>query len=131
MKLNNSKLGMLLLFVATMAKAQQPVHNKGKFVEYQKGFYENSILKGVDEFQETKKPEKKKTSFKLDITGMDVPTSASQFTGYWKNEPVSQGNAGTCWSYSTTSYFETEVYRLTKQKVKLSEIYTAYWEYVE
>jgi len=121
----------MLLFVAAIAQAQQPVHNKGKFIEHKPGFYENSILKGVDEFQETKKPEKKKVAFKLDITGMDVPTSASQFTGYWKNEPVSQGNAGTCWSYSTTSYFETEVYRQTKQKVKISEIFTAYWEYVE
>ncbi len=131
MKLNNSKLVMLLVFVAAIAKAQQPVHNKGKFTEYQKGFYENSILKDVKEFEEAKKPEKKRTSYKLDLTGIDVPTSADQFTGYWKNEPISQGNAGTCWSFSTTSYFETEVFRQTKQKVKLSEIYTAYWEYVE
>lgn len=131
MKTNHSIIVVLLLSVATIANAQQPAHNKGKFVEYQKGFYENSILKDVKEFEEAKVPEKKKTSFKLDLTGMDVPTSAEQFTGYWKNEPISQGNAGTCWSFSTTSYFETEVYRQTKQQVKLSEIYTAYWEYVE
>ena len=119
------------LFAFTIINAQQPTHNKGKFIEYQKGFYENSILKDVKEFEEAKTPEKKKTSFKVDLTGMDVPKSADEFTGYWKNEPISQGNAGTCWSFSTTSYFETEVYRQTKQKVKLSEIYTAYWEYVE
>ena len=130
MKLNLSTF-ILLLLTINIAMAQQPIQNNGKFIEHKKGFYENSILKGVEEFEDTKKPEKKKTSFKLDLTGMDVPTSADQFTGYWKNEPLSQGNAGTCWSYSTTSYFETEVYRQTKQQVKLSEIYTAYWEYVE
>lgn len=130
MKLNYATF-IVLLFTISIAKAQQPLHNKGKFVEYKPGFYENSILKGVEEFEETKKPEKKKTSFKVDLTGMDVPTSADQFTGYWKNEPISQGNAGTCWSFSTTSFFETEIYRQTKQQVKLSEIFTAYWEYVE
>ena len=54
MKKNHSLLVMLLLFAVTIAKAQQPAHNKGKFVEYKPGFYENSILKGVEEFEETK-----------------------------------------------------------------------------
>ena len=130
MKKNYSIL-LMLFIVATNVNAQQAIHNKGKFIEYQPGFYENSILKDVKEFDETKKPEKKRISYKLDLSGMDVPTSVEQFTGYWKNQPISQGNAGTCWSFSTTSYFETEVYRQTKQQVKLSEIYTAYWEYVE
>lgn len=44
---------------------------------------------------------------------------------------MSQGNAGTCWCFSATSFFESEVYRLINQKIKLSEMYTVYWEYVE
>jgi bleomycin hydrolase len=36
-----------------------------------------------------------------------------------------------CWCFSTTSFLESEIYRLTKREVKLSELYTVYWEYVE
>jgi bleomycin hydrolase len=36
-----------------------------------------------------------------------------------------------CWCFSATSYFESEIYRLTKRELKLSELYTVYWEYVE
>ncbi len=37
---------------------------------------------------------------------------------------VSQGNTGTCWSFSSSSFFETEAMRLTKQKdINLSEMF--------
>jgi len=36
-----------------------------------------------------------------------------------------------CWCFSTTSFFESEIYRLTRREIKLSELYTVYWEYVE
>lgn len=36
---------------------------------------------------------------------------------------VSQGNTGTCWSFSTTSFLETEIIRLTGKKIDLSEMY--------
>jgi bleomycin hydrolase len=36
-----------------------------------------------------------------------------------------------CWCFSTTSFLESEIYRLSKHEIKLSEIYTVYWEYVE
>jgi bleomycin hydrolase len=49
----------------------------------------------------------------------------------WHNPPVSQGNTSTCWCFSTTSFLETEAYRLNKIQVKLSEMFTVYWEYVE
>ncbi|OPX32388.1 peptidase C1 [candidate division KSB1 bacterium 4484_188] len=67
----------------------------------------------------------------MDFDGIELPTSTSQFKQYWHNPPISQGLTGTCWCFSTTSFFESEIYRLTKQKVKLSELYTVYWEYVE
>ncbi|WP_299684679.1 C1 family peptidase [uncultured Dokdonia sp.] len=40
------------------------------------------------------------------------------------NEVISQGNTGTCWSFSTSSFLESEVYRITRKKVDLSEMYT-------
>lgn len=37
---------------------------------------------------------------------------------------VSQGNTGTCWSFSTSSFLESEIYRLTEKSVDLSEMFT-------
>jgi bleomycin hydrolase len=42
-----------------------------------------------------------------------------------------QGSSGTCWSYSTNSFLESEMIRAGKQPVDLSEIYTARCAYVE
>ena len=103
--------------------------NRGVFVDEKDGYYKNEILKSIDEFNNP--DEEKKKDFKLDFTGMDLPTSKDQFTSYWFNDPISQGRTGTCWCFSTTSYFESEVYRLHQKKVKISEMYTVYWEYVE
>jgi len=36
----------------------------------------------------------------------------------------SQGNTGTCWSYSTSSFLESEIKRITDMDVDLSEMYT-------
>lgn len=39
-------------------------------------------------------------------------------------EPVtSQGQTGTCWSFSSTSFLESEIYRTTGKKIDLSEMY--------
>lgn len=39
-------------------------------------------------------------------------------------EPViSQGNTGTCWSFSSTSFLESEIIRITGKKIDLSEMY--------
>lgn len=37
---------------------------------------------------------------------------------------ISQGNTGTCWSFSSTSFLESEIIRLTGKQVDLSEMYT-------
>ena len=101
----------------------------GKFVEEKAGYYKNVILKSIDEYNNPEKEKKK--IFQLDFSEMDLPKSKDEFKSYWYNDPVSQGRTGTCWCFSTTSYFESEVYRLHQKKVKLSEMYTVYWEYVE
>ncbi|CAM1347519.1 C1 family peptidase [Tenacibaculum insulae] len=36
----------------------------------------------------------------------------------------SQGRTGTCWSFSTTSFLESEIIRLTGKNIDLSEMYT-------
>ncbi len=37
---------------------------------------------------------------------------------------ISQGKTGTCWSFSTSSFLESEIIRLTGKKIDLSEMYT-------
>jgi len=40
------------------------------------------------------------------------------------SEVKNQGVTGTCWSYSTSSFLESEIKRITKMDVDLSEMYT-------
>ena len=49
----------------------------------------------------------------------------------WHHKPVAQYMTGTCWSFSATSMLESEVLRVTKNKIKLSEMHTVYYEYLE
>jgi len=62
---------------------------------------------------------------------MKMPDDTTQFKKSWHNNPVSQGYTGTCWCFGAISMAESEIYRQTRQQVKLSEMYIVYWEYVE
>ncbi len=42
-----------------------------------------------------------------------------------------QGSSGTCWSYSGNSFFESEMLRMGKQPIQLSQIFNARNTYVE
>ena len=66
-----------------------------------------------------------------DFSAISRPASLAEFQQYFHFPPVRQGNTGTCWSFATTSFFESELKRLGKPEVKLSEMFTVYWEYVE
>jgi bleomycin hydrolase len=127
------KTTLLLIFIllASLLNAQVVRKDKATFKEYQPGFYMNNILKGIEDYKQTKETPKTDRRFKIDLAGMDLPNNIDLYKKEWYNEPVSQGSTSTCWCFSTTSYFESEIYRLTKQKVKLSEMYTVYWEYIE
>ncbi len=99
-----------------------------------KGVFENKksdkykdILESIGKIDKYH-PEDK--AFKVDVEGMELPKTKNEFKTYWHNEPVSQGYTGTCWAFSTTSFFESEIYRLTKKEVKLSQLFFVYWEYV-
>lgn len=57
-----------------------------------------------------------------------------QFTTVVNAEATSvknQGASGTCWSYSTNSFLESEMLRAGKQPVDLAEIYTARCSYID
>jgi len=115
-----------LFLLQTISISQEK--NKGVFEESKPGFF-NEISKEAELF--ISKPKTENKNFKVDFTGMDLPKSLSEFNYVWHNEPVSQGLTGTCWSFSTTSYFESEVYRIHNKKVKISPLFTVYCEYIE
>jgi bleomycin hydrolase len=51
---------------------------------------------------------------------------------YLENSEVkNQGSSGTCWSYSSNSFMESEMLRMGKKYVDISEIYTARCAYIE
>lgn len=45
--------------------------------------------------------------------------------------PISQGHTGTCWSYSMVSLLESEHLRLHNDTIKLSEMWFAYYDFIE
>jgi bleomycin hydrolase len=117
-------------FVTAILPAQQ--RTKSTFVERRPGYFENSVLKDNRAVEERLNPVETRKSFRVDFSGMEFPNKVALYKQVsFYNPPISQGNTGTCWSFSTTSYYESEVYRLTGQKIKLSELFTVYWEYVE
>jgi len=124
------KITTLLIFSFLMLNSafSQEEKNKGEFIDRFSPFYDEAIQK-VNEFNNPPKEQKK--IFKLDFSEMNIPKSLNDFTYQWFNEPINQGLTGTCWSFCTTSLFESEIYRVHNRKVKLSQMWTAYWEYVE
>ncbi len=120
-----------LVAISITATAQK---DHAVFKVYDKGesYYYNTILKDINSVLAKQKTEKPYKRLKLDTKGKTYPNKVSMYKNQvWHNKPISQGNTGTCWCFSTTSFYESEVYRLTKQKVKLSEMFTVYWEYVQ
>lgn len=106
------------------------VKNTAIFQNIKPGYYQNYILKGIEE-EKSEPAIVPKRTLKIDLTNVDYPKSIDEFKSIATNQPVSQGNSGTCWSFSTTSFYETEIFRQTKQVVDLSEMYIVYWEYIE
>lgn len=120
---------VILLISFTALFAQQPT-DKGTFKVYEPGYFQNSILKGIEDYESNTNPAPPAPVFKAEVPE-GVPVNVKDFKQFWHNPPVSQGNTNTCWSFSATSYLESEIYRLSGQKVRISEMYTVYFEYIE
>ncbi len=112
----------IMLF--SLAQSQQK--DKAIYTDYQNSFY-----KQVQTELDGKTSIKPYKRFVMDQSKVDAPKSISEFTTIWCNETTSQGRTGTCWCFSTSSFYESEIFRLTNKKVDLSELYIVYWEYVE
>ena len=109
--------------------AQDGRRDQGYYQVDPPSYYRSTILEGIED--EAGEEEETRTYFKVKLDGMDLPLDPAKYEKVWHTNPVSQGQTGTCWCFSTTSFYESEVYRLTGKTVRLSEMYTVYWEYVE
>ncbi|MCB0699691.1 MAG: aminopeptidase, partial [Chitinophagaceae bacterium] len=79
-------------------------------------FAQDDLIKKIEDNKSDSA--KKKFEFKhiIDLENTDV-----------KN----QGKSGTCWSYSTNSFLESEMVRMGREAVDIAEIYTARCVYVD
>ncbi|HMS50736.1 MAG TPA: C1 family peptidase [Chitinophagales bacterium] len=106
--------------------------DKAVFVEGKGSYYINTILKDIRAYDEqATEPEPPKKGFKLQVADKNYPTNPDDYQQQWHQKPISQGNTGTCWCFSTTSFFESEIKRISGKAIKLSELYPVYFEYVE
>lgn len=119
------------LCLALVVNAQNKDKAKIDIQEKGKGFYYETILKDVNAVNETQTKAEPYKRFVMDQSGKDLPNKVDLYTQKWAQKVESQGNAGSCWSFSTLSFYETEILRQHNKTVALSEIYTVYWEYVE
>ena len=119
-------------FLVVLASAtlviQAASQDRGAVQESRNAFLDT--LKAESEHR-AKAAETPSVEFKMDFSTVNAPTATDDFTSVWHTPPVSQGITGMCWCFSTTSFFESEIHRLTGRSIKLSEPYTVYWEYVE
>lgn len=122
-----NSLVLALVLVGTTFMAQ----DKAVFKHVESKYYNNSIMKGVETFEESTAIPEEHKSIAVDHSSKNYPTSPSKYKSVWYMEPISQGNTGTCWCFSTSSFYESEIKRQTGKEVDLSEMYTVYWEYVE
>ena len=67
----------------------------------------------------------------MNFENKDIPKDLNEFTIVKNTAPISQGNTGTCWCFSTTSFYESEIHRITGKDINLSELYPVYFEYIE
>jgi bleomycin hydrolase len=70
-------------------------------------------------------------SLRVDWTNIKRPSGPDAFDQLWHLPPTPQFYTGTCWAFCSTSFIESEAYRLSGNEIKLSEMWIVYWELVE
>ena len=113
-----------LLLISSITLAQ----DKGEFKSYSNDFYKKIVSESEKYNKSINKDHK---SFKMSFEGKEIPKSLDEFTVVKSADPISQGNTGTCWCFSTTSFYESEISRITNKEINLSELYPVYFEYIE
>ena len=113
------KIMTIFAFMAIygLVYSQQP-GDKSIMKEPKPGYYQNVIMKDVRAVDDSQQPARHEKVFQADLTGKEFPNKVALYQKEWYLPPVSQGNSNTCWCFSTTSFLESEVHRLTGQEIK-------------
>jgi bleomycin hydrolase len=124
---------LLLTFgILATGFAQKPqTKDKAIYKEKQAGFYQNTILKGITTYQQQVNKKAAPTYLAVDLEGKSFPTNPDDYTILPHIAPISQGSTGTCWGFSSTSFVESEVARITGKEIALSQMFVVYHEYIE
>jgi len=124
--MKHAYLIVILALIGLSVQAQ--IFDTGDKAIYKKreaGFYERVILKDKPE-KANELPQVLSCNFED-----DYPTQAEKYNAVWHIVPKSQGNTGTCWCFAATSFFESEINRLSNKEIDLSEMFFVYWDYVD
>jgi bleomycin hydrolase len=142
---------VIMLVCLSLAAAAAPLsgaNDKNK-AKYEKR-YNDPVLKALEEAREKQQAvldaetaqirkrqaeEKKKEretarNLQADMTGVYPPPSPAACQPLFHFPPVAQYNTNICWSFAATSFYESEIFRLSGKKIKLSEVWTVYHEYL-
>ncbi len=113
-------------------QAQQPKgKDKSQLQPKQNGYYQNTVQKGTEEFQLKQNPITENKVYTLNFSSYKIPNDVKGYNPLWHNAPLNQGITGTCWCFAGTSFIESEIFRQSGKKIKLSEMYIVYQEYLE
>lgn len=140
-------LAAAVLALAVPAPAEEPPRDRLIYVEQRKDAVLEEMRRLDDERRAASaaatadilarvKAEQKaradaRRELRVDMSGIARPAGPDAFaTRSWHLPPVPQYRTGTCWSFATTSFMESEIHRLSGREIKLSEMWAAYWEYV-
>jgi bleomycin hydrolase len=123
---------ILIVFVVLLSSQaafnQQPRIDKGMMIEHKNETWD-SMKVHIDKFEKKEKP--KKNRFMLDFSNIKIPNTLDGFKTVWHNDPVKQASTGTCWCFAATSFLESELKRVHNKEIKLSEMHTVWYQYVE
>ena len=75
--------------------------------------------------------DKFQTILTMDFSRITRPESPDSFKSFFHHPPIRQDTTGTCWVFTGISFLESEIYRIHRKKIKLSEMFIVYWEYIE
>ena len=133
-----------MLIFSVILSAAPDTKNKVRYEKYKQDPVMKEILDGAKALQKAKdkttghikkchqakkkKDREERRMMKTDLNGVYPPKSKKSFKKMFHFPPQAQYMTSTCWSYSATSFYESEIFRLTGKNIKLSEMWTPYFE---
>ena len=95
-------LSLILIYIGTFGQNT----DKAIFKEYAPNSFMNMIMMDNSNVERAQTPEKKDKIFFMDQSNLNLPNKIEIYKDntVWHTPTISQGRAGSCWCYSTTSF---------------------------